>query len=111
MRTAFFFTSPALAGGERSEAEGGPSQTQSLRQAPLPQIQLLEEIIALVVDHDEGREIFYLDAPDRLHAEFGKFLHLHLLDAMLGEVRRRTPDRGEVEAAVLFARLAHGRRA
>src|SRR5215216_1790633 len=29
----------------------------------LPQIQFLEKIIALVVDDDESREIFHLDAP------------------------------------------------
>ena len=42
----------------------------------LPQIQFLEEVIALVVDDDEGRKILDLDAPDRFHAEFGIFHHL-----------------------------------
>src|ERR1700712_739078 len=77
------------------------------RKAPSPQIQLLEEIIALVVDDDEGRKILDLDAPDRFHAEFGIFHHLDLLDAVLGEVRRGTADRAEIEAAVLFAGLAY----
>src|SRR6202042_2423462 len=80
-------------------------------QLPSPQIQLLEEIIALVVDDDEGREIHHLDAPDRFHAEFGIFHYLDLLDAVLGEVRRGTADRAEIEAAVLLAGLAHGDRA
>src|SRR5262245_46590002 len=72
-----------------------------------PQIQLLEEIVAFVVDHDEGREILYLDPPDRLHSELVIFDGLHLLDAVLREIRRRAADRGEIEAAVLAAGLAH----
>src|SRR3954463_10417390 len=63
---------------------------------PLPQIQFLEEVIALVVDDDEGREIHHLDAPDRFHAEFGIFHHLDLLDAVLGEVCRSPADRAEI---------------
>src|SRR3979409_693176 len=62
---------------------------------PLPQIQLLEKIVALVVDDDEGGEILHLDAPDRLHAELGIFHGLDLLDAVLGEVgRTRLPPAG-----------------
>src|SRR6187401_358392 len=78
---------------------------------PSPQLQFLEEIIALVVDDDEGREILDLDAPDRFHAEFGIFHHLDLLDAVFGEVGRRAADRAEIEAAVLLAGLAHCDRA
>ena len=33
----------------------------------LSQVELLEEVVALVIDDDEGREILDLDAPDRLH--------------------------------------------
>src|SRR5258705_10369087 len=73
---------------------------------PSPQIQFLEEIIALVVDDDEGREILDLDAPDRFHAEVGIFHHLDLLDAVLGEVRRRTADRAGIEATRLLAGVA-----
>src|SRR5258707_4473483 len=81
------------------------------RRAPSPQIQFLEEIIALVVDDDEGRKILDLDAPDRFHAEFGIFHHLDLLYAVLCEVCRGPPDRAEIEAAVLLASLAHRDRA
>src|SRR6266568_3484566 len=80
-------------------------------EASLSQVQFLEEVVALVVDDDEGREIHHLDAPDRFHAEFGIFHPLDLLDAVLGEVCRRTTDRAEVEAAVLLAGLAHRDRA
>src|SRR5262249_57909089 len=72
-----------------------------------PQIQFLEEIVALVVDHDEGGEILHLDFPDRLHAQLGIFHRLDLLDPMLGEVRRRTADRNEIKSAELAARLTH----
>src|SRR6202007_3467060 len=63
-----------------------------------PQVQILEEVVAFVVDDDEGREVDYFDAPDRFHAELGIFDHLDLLDAVLGEVGRRAADRGEIEA-------------
>jgi hypothetical protein len=59
-----------------------------------------EEVVALVVDDDEGREVLDLDLPDRLHAELGVLEHLDLLDAVLGQARRRAADRAEVEAAV-----------
>src|SRR4051794_21122922 len=87
------------------------SLTSGIEPARLPQIQFLEEVIALVVDDDEGREIHHFDAPDRFHAEFGIFQHLDLLDAMLGEIGRSAPDRAEIEAAMLLAGLAHRDRA
>ena len=34
---------------------------------PLPEIQFLEEVVALVVNDDEGRKIHNLDPPDRFH--------------------------------------------
>src|ERR1700710_1842135 len=83
----------------------------SAQAPPSPKIQFLEEIIALVVDDDEGWKILDLDAPDRFHAELGIFHHLDLLDAVLGEICRGTADRAEIEAAVLLAGLAHRDRA
>jgi hypothetical protein len=41
------------------------SRAKTLRS---PQIQFLEEVVALVVDDDEGGEIDHLDAPDRFRA-------------------------------------------
>src|SRR5262249_61455292 len=76
-----------------------------------PQVQVLEEVVAFVVDDDEGREIDHFDAPDRFHAEFGIFDAFDLLDAMFRKIGRGAADRGEIEAAVLFASLAHRRRA
>src|SRR5258708_6825684 len=87
------------------------SRTNLTIEAQLTQIQLLEEVVALVVDDDESREIHHVNAPDRLHAEFRVFHHLDLLDAVFGEIGCRTPDRTEIEAAVLLAGLAHRDRA
>src|SRR5579863_6607973 len=116
--------SPTRCGVKRRNAEPGPtpgSDGPRICIAPLlaaqhpehasPQIQLLEEVVALVVDDDEGRKIHDLDAPDRFHAEFGIFHHLDLLDAVLGEVRRSTSDRAQVKSAVLLAGLADRDRA
>src|SRR3954464_912020 len=64
-----------------------------------------EEVVALVVDHDEGGEVLDLDLPDRLHPELGILQHLDRLDAVLGEPGGGAADRPEVEAAVLVARL------
>src|SRR3954454_1943399 len=71
------------------------------------QVQLAEEVVALVVDDDEGGEVLDLDLPDRLHAELGVLDDLDLADAVLREARRGAADRAEIEAAVLLAGLAH----
>src|SRR6478672_12334276 len=86
-----------------------PTFRSSNHSTMLPQIQFLEEIVALVVDDDEGREIHHLDAPDRFHPEFGIFHYLDLLDAVLGKVSRRPSNRAEIKAAMLLAGLAHAR--
>ena len=46
---------------------------------------LLEEVVALVVDEDEGREVLYLNLVDGLHAQLGIFEELDALDAVLGQ--------------------------
>src|SRR3954453_9275497 len=70
-----------------------------------------EEVVALVVDDDEGGEVLDLDLPDRLHAELGVLQHLDRLDAVLGEPGGGAADRAEVEAAVRGARLGDHLRA
>src|SRR6187549_241180 len=77
---------------------------------PLAEVQFLEEVIALVVNDDESREILDLDLPDRFHPEFGIFVHFYFLDALFGELCGAAADGGEVKAAVLLARVAHLRR-
>ena len=46
-------------------------------------LELLEEVIALVIDEDECGEVFYRNLPDGFHAEFGIFHALDTLDAAL----------------------------
>ena len=36
---------------------------------PSLQAELLEKVVALVIDEDEGREVLDSDLPDRLHAK------------------------------------------
>src|SRR5580700_11833131 len=74
---------------------------------PSPQVQLLEKIVALVVDDDEGRKILDLDPPHGLHPELGIFVDLDLFDAVLRQARRGAADRAEIEAAMPRAGLAH----
>src|SRR5262249_54049680 len=78
------------------------------RRGTEPPLKSPEEIVALVVDDDERREVDDLDAPDRLHPELGVLEDLDLLDVVLGEDRGRAPDRAEVEAAVLAAGVGPG---
>src|SRR6185369_15212305 len=68
-----------------------------------------EEVVALVVDQDERREVFDFDLPDRLHAEVGKVDDLDLADILLGQDRGRPADRTQVETSVLAARFGHDR--
>src|SRR4029450_408651 len=68
---------------------------------------LVEEVVALVVDHHEGGEVLDLDAPDRLHAQLGVLQDLDLADAVLGQAGGRPADGAEVEAAVGPAGLGH----
>ena len=63
----------------------------------------LEEVVPLVVNEDEGREVFHLDLPDGFHAEFGELDDFDLLDVFLGEDGGGAADAAEVEAAVLLA--------
>src|SRR5258708_3365172 len=92
----------------------GRSDTRLLRQPGAPHRdvrerrlggRVLEEVVALVVDDDERREVLDLDLPDGLHAELLVLDDLDLLDAVLGEPGGGAADRAEVEAAVRVARL------
>ena len=64
---------------------------------------MLEEVVALVINEDEGREVLHLDFPNSLHTELRILDALDRLDVLLCEDSRRATDRAEVEAAVLLA--------
>src|SRR5690606_41753947 len=57
------------------------------RSSDLRLLGLGEEVVALVVDHDEGGEVLDLDLPDRFHAELGVLEHLDVLDAVQRQAR------------------------
>ena len=67
---------------------------------------LVEEVAALVVHHDECREVLHLDPPDGLHAEFWVLEHLDLPDGVQRQPGGRTPDGAQVEASVPGAGLS-----
>ena len=46
-----------------------------------PGLELLEEVVALVVDEDESGEVLDVYLPDGFHAEFGVFYAFDALDA------------------------------
>ena len=48
-------------------------------------IDLREEIIPIIIDENEGGEIFYFDFPDCIHAEFGEVDDFLAFDVFLGE--------------------------
>src|SRR6516165_8484132 len=62
-----------------------------------------KKIFSLVVDDDEGREIFHLDTPDCFHPELGVFDNLDLADAVSGEPRGWPTDRAQIETSMLAA--------
>src|SRR5690606_40383099 len=98
-----------LAAGRKKKARTGcpPARARTEQTGASAQLQLCEEVVALVVDDDEGGEVFHLDLPDRFHPEFGIFGLLDLLAVVLRQDRRRPADRVEIEAAVFFAGLSH----
>ena len=65
--------------------------------------ELLEEVVALVVNEDECREVLNTDLPDSLHSELRILNALDALDLVLSEDSCRTTDRTEVESTVLVA--------
>ena len=64
---------------------------------------LCEEVVALVVNENEGREVLYLYLPYGLHAKLWILDTLNRLDARAGEDSRYATNRAEVKAAVLLA--------
>ncbi len=54
-------------------------------------VQRREKVVALVVNEDEGREIFDGDFPNRFHAQFRECDHLLRADVILRQQGRRPP--------------------
>ena len=91
-----------------------------------PRLELLEEIVALVVNKDEGGEVLHGYLPDGFHAEFGILHTFDALDAALRQNCSHATNGAEVEAdqrhqgleaaepdaaghGILKSRLLHGK--
>ena len=70
-------------------------------QGVLLEAELLEEVVALVINEDECREVLNADLPDCLHSKLRVLYTLDTLDVVLSKDSCRTTDRTEVESAVL----------
>ena len=71
-------------------------------------LDLLEEVVALVINEDEGREVFYFNLPDGLHAEFGILNALNALDVVLSEDSGWSSNGAQIKAAMLLASIGNG---
>ena len=71
---------------------------------------LFEKIIALVVDHNERREVFDFDFPDRFHPEFRVLEDLNRLDAVLSQTSSGPTDRAKLETAMAVTCISYGLR-
>mmetsp|Transcript_85111 Transcript_85111/g.260059 ORF Transcript_85111/g.260059 Transcript_85111/m.260059 type:complete len:304 (-) Transcript_85111:861-1772(-) len=67
----------------------------------------LEEVVALVVDDDEGRKILDVDLPHRLHAQLWEVQYFDLFDAVAGQHCGGPADGAQVEAPMFLARGCH----
>ena len=64
---------------------------------------LFEEVVAFVVDEDEGGKVFDFDFPHSFHAEFRILDDFHGFDVILRKKRRRSAHRSEIKPTVLLA--------
>ena len=66
-------------------------------------LELLEEVVTLIVNNDEGGEVLDVDLPHGLHTELLHIKDLDLLDGVLREDSRGATNGAQVEALVLLA--------
>ena len=91
---AVFYLNDTVSYSLKNGAAIKPSRQLSilLATARAAWLNLFEEVIALVINEDECREVLYLDFPDSLHAELGVLHALDALDVVLREDSSRTTD-------------------
>ena len=65
-----------------------------------PRLELFEEVITLVINEDEGREVDNLNLPDGFHSDLRELNTLDALDGVHGEHSSRTADASEIESAM-----------
>lgn len=68
---------------------------------------LFEEIVTLVVNEDECREVLNADFPDGLHAQFRIFNAFDALDVVLSKNSCRTTNATQVETAMFLASVGN----
>ena len=93
-----------------AEATGGRTEAPTagvLLGAWSPWFKCLEEVVTLVIDEDEGREVLHVNLPDSLHAELGIFHTFDTLDARLRQDCSHTADTSEIEAAILLTSIGN----
>lgn len=66
-------------------------------------LQLFKEVIALVINQDECREVNNVNFVNSFHTELRILNALDAADGLSGQVGSNTADRAEVEAAVFLA--------
>ena len=70
-----------------------------------PWFESLEEIVALIINEDECREILNFNLPYSLHTQLGVFYAFDALDRALLEHCSYTSDGTEVETTMLLTSL------
>ena len=70
-----------------------------------PRLELFEEVMALVVNKNESREVFHANLPHGFHAQFRVLYALNALDAALRKHGRNTANRAQIEATNAFGML------
>ncbi len=66
-----------------------------------------EEVVALIINKDEGGEVLNLDFPHCLHAKFRILKKFYFLDRILGKDCGRAADRAEIETSVSLAGIGY----
>ena len=66
-----------------------------------------KEVIAFVIDYDEGREVFHIDFPDGFHTKVFEIVHFNFGDVVFSQNCSRPANRTKVTSRDLlpFARL------
>ena len=71
-------------------------------------LDLLEEVVAFIIDEDKRRKIFHFDFPDSFPSPQFRIGHALECDALLGRNHcRRAADASRSEAAVFMAGIGH----
>ena len=68
---------------------------------------MLKEVVALIINEDECREVLYAYLPDSFHSKLRILYAFDALDVAGREVCSRSADRTEIESSVLLASVGY----